>query len=84
MFGIGYADLVVVEAAIYLYERLVDEPSIARPRGDILLVRPEFECSAEQQAASSSPGWLRFRGGAAVSFSSKPGVVRHRVCAVGR
>ena len=83
LFGIGYADLVVVEAAMYLYEHLVDEPSIERPRGDILLVRPEFECSAEQ-AASCNPSWLRFRGAAAVSFSSNPGVVRHRVRAVGR
>ena len=82
-FGIGYAHLVVVEAAMYLYERLVDEASIARPRGDILLVRPEFECSAEQ-AASSSPDWMRFRGGATVSFSSRPGVMRHTVRAVGR
>ena len=83
LLGIGYADLVVVEAAMNLYERLVDEPSIARPRGDVLLLRPEFECSAEQ-AASLSPGWLRFRGGAMVSFAAKPGVVRHSVRAIGR
>ena len=36
-FGVGYADLVVVEAALYLYRRLLDEPSIERPRGEIYL-----------------------------------------------
>ena len=82
-FGVGYAELVVVEAAMYLFGRLMDEASIARPRGDSYVVKPEFECSADQ-AVSPKPVWLRFRGGAMVSFSARPGVVLHTIRAVGR
>ena len=47
-FGVGYAELIVVEAALYLLWRLLDEPSIERPRGETCLVTPTFECPAEQ------------------------------------
>ena len=81
-FGVGYADLVVVEAAMYLYERLMNEPSIARPRGDFLIAKPAFECSAEQ-AVSPRPDWLQFSGGITVSFSPTAGIERHTVRPVG-
>ena len=81
-FGIGYAELVVVEVGLYLYWRLLDEPSIDSPRGEIYRVTPEFECPAEQ-AVSTKPPWLGFRGGTMVSFSPKPGIVRHTVRGVG-
>lgn len=81
-FGVGYADLVVVEAAMYLYERLRNEPTITRPRRDILIAKSEFECSAEQ-AVSLRPDWLRFSGGMTVSFSATAGVERHIVRPVG-
>ena len=81
-FGVGYAELVVVEAAMYLFERLMDETSIVRPRGDCCVVKPEFECSADQ-AVSPKPVWLGFRGGTMVSLSARPGIVRHKVRAVG-
>ena len=82
LFGVGYVELVVIEAALYLYWRLLDEPSIKRPRGTIVLATPAFECSPEQ-AGSSRPDWLGFRGGTMVSFSPGPGIVRHNVRAVG-
>ena len=62
LFGLGYAELVVVEVALYLYRRLLDEPSIERPRGEIFLVTPAFECPTEQ-TVSTRPSWLGFRGG---------------------
>ena len=77
-FGAGYAEIVVVESALYLYRQLLDEPSIERPRGEIYLVTPEFECPAEQ-AISTRPSWLGFKGGIMVSFSPRPGIVRHTV-----
>ena len=61
-FGVGYAELVVGEAALYLYERLLDEPSIAWPSGEIFVVKPEFECPMGQ-AGASRPSWLEYRGG---------------------
>ena len=81
-FGVGYAELVVVEAALYLFERLLDEASIARPRGEIYVVKPEFECPAEQ-AGSSRPPWLGFRGEMMVSFSTRPGIVDYTIRGVG-
>ena len=57
-FGIGYAELVVVEAALYLYRQLLDEPSIKRPHGEIYLVTPAFECPADQTVQPSHPGWV--------------------------
>ena len=53
-FGIRYTHLIVIETALYLYERLLNETSIPRPIGDIYLVKPGFVCP-EEQARSSRP-----------------------------
>ena len=53
--------MIVIESALYLYDRLLDERSIQRPDGDIYRVKPGFWCPAEQ-AGSSRPDWLRFDG----------------------
>ena len=81
-FGIGYAELVVIEAGLYLYQRLMQEPSIERPSGSFYLVTPTFECSPED-AILERPPWLQYRGGTMISFSPEPGVVRHTVRAPG-
>ena len=77
-FGVGYAELVVVEAGLYLFQRLIKEPSIERPTGSSYLVTPAVECPAEG-GMSSRPSWLQYRGGTMVSFSLNPGIVRHTV-----
>ena len=77
-FGVGYADLVVVETALYLYRQLLDDPSIEQPRGGIWLVTPTFECPPSQ-TTSARPPWLGFKGGMMASFSPTPGIVRHTV-----
>lgn len=78
LFGIGYAELVVIEAALYLCDRLLEEPSIEPPSGGFYLVTPEFECLPEE-ALSTQPPWLRYRGDTIISFAANPGIVRHRV-----
>ena len=40
VFGIRYAHLIVIECALYLYEKLLDESSIRRPSGDICDIGP--------------------------------------------
>ena len=77
-FGIGYAELVVIEAAQYLCRLLIEEPSIDTPSGGFYLVTPAFECPAEE-ALSKRPPWLQYRGGMMASFSPNPGIVRHAV-----
>ena len=81
-FGIRYTHLIVIETALYLYERLVNETSIPRPSGDIYLVKPGFACP-EEQARSSRPDWLRFDGTMVMVFSNEPKLTRHTIKPVG-
>lgn len=78
LFGIRYAHLIVIEAAMYLYQRLLDEKSIQRPDGDIYLLKPGFECPKEQ-ANSSRPDWLRFDGTMMMEFSDTPRLTRYTI-----
>ena len=80
--GVRYAHLVVIESALYLYEKLLGAGSIERPGGDIYTVTPAVACSPEQ-AASVRPDWVRFQGGMMVSFSPAPRMIRHRIRATG-
>ena len=78
LFRIRFAHVIVIESALYLYERLLDESSIRRPDGDIYMVKPGFSCPAEQ-AVSSRPDWLRFDGTMMMSLSSEPELIRHTI-----
>ena len=78
LFGIRFAHVIVIESALYLYERLLDESSIQRPAGDIYRVKPGFSCPAEQ-ACSSRPDWLRFNGTMMMAFSSEPKLTRYTI-----
>ena len=78
VFGIRYAHLIVIECAMYLYEKLLDEKSIERPSGDIYKITPGVECSPEQ-AESLSPDWIKFQGSMMISFTDRPKVVRHKI-----
>ena len=48
VFGIRYAHLIVIECALYLYEKLLNESSIKRPYGDIYKATVGVACSPEQ------------------------------------
>ena len=78
LFGVRFAHEIVIESALYLYERLLDERSIQRPDGDIYVVKPGFSCPAEQ-AVSPRPDWLRFNGTMMMTFSSEPKLTRHTI-----
>ncbi|MCY4385069.1 MAG: hypothetical protein OXE44_18210 [Nitrospinae bacterium] len=79
--GIRYAHLIVIECALYLYEKLLDENSIERPSGDIYKLTFGVACSPEQ-AESPRPDWVKFQGGMMISFSDAPNVVSHKIRAV--
>ena len=81
LFGIRYGHLIVIEAALYLYKRLLDETSIQRPAGGIYMLKPGFECPGEQ-ASSSRPDWLRFEGTMMMAFSSERRLTRHTITPV--
>ena len=81
MFGIPYAHLIVIETALYLYEKLLTESSIAPPDGDIFQLTLGLTCTPEQ-ADFSQPDWLNFQGGMMISFSDRPNLVKHTIRAV--
>ena len=72
--GIRYAHLIVIECALYVYEKPLDESSIERPTGDIYKLTPGVVCSPEQ-AESPHPDWVKFQGGMMISFSDVPKVI---------
>ena len=75
--GIRYANLIVIECALYLYEKLLNERSIDRPSGDIYKLTPGVACSPEQEE-SRRPDWVKFQGEIMISFSDVPKVVWHK------
>ena len=77
--GVGYMDLIAVEAALYLYGLLLDEPSIDRPTGDIYSVVPAVKCPPVEEVQSAHPSWLRYLGSMIVTFSPNPGIEVHRI-----
>ena len=79
--AIRYAHLIVIECAMYLYDKLLEASPIERPSGETYMVTPGVACSPEQ-AASSRPDWAQFQGIMMVSFSGGPQVIHHRIRAV--
>lgn len=79
--GIRYAHLIVIESALYLYDKLLAVSAIERPSGDIFMVTPGVPCSPDQ-AASPRPDWVQFGGSMMISFAGAPNVIRHKIRAV--
>ena len=80
--GIRYAHLVVIESALYLYEALLDNDAVARPKGDVYTVKLGVACDADQ-SDSATPGWACFRGTMMMAFHNAPTVIRHEIRPVG-
>ena len=79
--GYRYFNLVVIECAMYLYNKLLDVETIKRPHGEIYVFSWCFICSPEQ-ADSTCPDWVSFQGTMAVRFSGTPSVITHSIKAV--
>ena len=79
--GIRYLHLIVIECALYLYEKLLRTNSVERPCGDIYRVKLGVACSPDQ-AESSRPDWVKFNGSLTISFSRVPQVIRFTIRAV--
>ena len=79
--GYRYFNLIVIECAIYLYNKLLDVESIQRPHGEIYVFSWCF-ISSPEQAVSTRPDWARFQGSMTVSFSGTPRVITHSIKAV--
>ena len=71
----------MIECALYLYERLLDESSNKRPDGDIYTAILGVDLSAEK-AKSAQPDWIEFQGNLMISFSGRLSIVQHKIKAV--
>ena len=78
MCGIRYAHLIVIESALYLYEKLLAVDAIASPNGEIYTFKLGVVCSPEQ-AESCRPDWLKFTGTMMISFSGRRSLIRHSI-----
>ena len=68
---IRYAHLIVIESALYLYRKLLDEGLIERPSGDAYRIKLGVGCAPEH-AESRRPDWVSFEGQLMISFSNAP------------
>lgn len=78
VFGIRYLHLIVIEAALYLYENLLRESSLQHPDGGTYLVKPAFRCPVKQ-ATSPTPNWIGFEGTMRMAFLGTPRASRHAI-----
>ena len=81
--GIRYAHLVVIESAMYLYDALLENKSVTRPKGDIYSMQLGVACDIDQ-SESEKPSWANFRGTMMVAFHNAPTVIRHEIRPVGQ
>lgn len=82
IFGLRFLNLIVIEAALYLYQKLLDLDSLKHPQGKIGSFSLGFACEPEQ-AESLRPDWLRFQGTMMISFSGIPNQITHEIKAIG-
>ena len=82
IFGIKYNHLIVIESALYLYEKLFENKMIERPKGDIYLAKPCLCASSDEDVFSDHSGWLAYDGGIMLSFGDKKRLISHKIRAV--
>ena len=83
VFGAKYTHLVVIETALYLYERLVDTGNIERP-AEKWRTRSSFVATEVDDFFNDSAKWLAFAGGLILSLGGGEQSISHRIRAVGK
>lgn len=81
--GTHYNHVIVVEAALYLYEKLIDSKAFERPEGEVVL--PTFCVFPETSDGlfAANPKWLGFDGGFMISIGGGGQTISHRIRATG-
>ena len=82
IYGIKYCHIIVIECALHLYNKLIENKEVKNPEGEINL--PIFCVFSEssEDVFSSSQKWLAFDGGIAFSFGDRPQLISHRIRAI--
>ena len=81
--GIRYAHLVVIESAMYLYDALLANKAVIRPKGDLYRLKLGVACDADQ-SQSETPNWASFGGTMMMAYHNAPMVIRHEIRPVGK
>ena len=83
VFSMKYTHMVVIETALYLYERLVDTGQIEQP-GENWRTRASFVATEAERFFEDNTRWLGFAGGLALSLGGLEQSISHRIRAVGK
>ena len=84
VFGMKYTHIVVIESALYLYEKLADGGHIERLSDREWRLRPSFVTLEEGRFFSAKQEWLGFAGGLILAFGTAERSISHRIRAVGK
>ena len=84
VFEIKYSHIVVIESALYLHEKLVDEGHVKQPSDEEWRVRLSFVTLEEEGFFSANQKWLGFAGGLILAFGTEEQLIAHRIRAVGK
>ena len=84
VFGIKYTHIVVIETALYLHEKLVDDGHVAQPSEEEWRVRLSFVSLEEERFFSENQKWLGFAGGLILALGTEEQLIAHRIRAVGK
>ena len=83
IFGCKYSHILVIECALYLYEKLVDEGHIEQPAMEMWRYRPSFGTFEDVETFfTESQNWLAFDGGMIMSFGNEEISIDHTIRAV--
>ena len=80
--GVKYTHVIVIESALYLYEKLIKNTAVERPKGEAYPVKLCFFTCLSEDAFSNHLNWLAYDGGIILSFGNKEELISHKIRAV--
>ena len=80
LFGIKYNHIIIIELALYLFNKLYKNEEIENPKGEIYVVEPAFSWPKDVFLDYSS--WLTFDGGIISPFGDNNRLILHKIRAV--
>ena len=79
MFGLQYNHIIVIESALYLYERLIHSEGIQRPKGEIDMPTFCLVLDSADDVLLNYNKWLAFDGGLTISLGGGGQSISHKI-----
>ena len=80
--GIKYSHIIIIECALYLYKKLIENKELRSPEGEISLPTICLVLESSEDVFSNAPSWLAFDGELILSFGGTKRLISHRIRAV--